>query len=90
MTEKDSISRLLDSGLSTKRVRLANPPCITLKCDGERTVRLVAKYMTPCFQEKASSTIYMVPVPRTNTRGQGENPKASEITVAKELCKITP
>jgi len=39
---------------------------------------------------KASSTIYMVPVPRTNTRGQGENPKASEITVAKELCKITP
>ena len=28
------------------------------------------------------------PVPRTNTRGQGENPEASERTVAKELCKI--
>ena len=27
------------------------------------------------------------PVPRTNTRGQGENPEASERTVAKELCK---
>ena len=30
------------------------------------------------------------PVPRTNTRGQGEYPEASEITAAKELCKMPP
>ena len=30
----------------------------------------------------------MTPVPRTNTRGQGENPKASEWTAAKELGKL--
>lgn len=29
-------------------------------------------------------------VPRTNTRGQGEYPKASELTIVKELCKLTP
>jgi hypothetical protein len=39
---------------------------------------------------KVSKDITMVPVPRTDTRGQGEYPKASEITIAKELCKITP
>ena len=32
----------------------------------------------------------MLPVPRTNTRGQGEYPKVSERIVVKELCKITP
>lgn len=29
-------------------------------------------------------------VPRTNTRDQGEYPKAIEITTVKELCKIAP
>ncbi|RHZ35356.1 hypothetical protein GvMRE_IIg541 [endosymbiont GvMRE of Glomus versiforme] len=32
----------------------------------------------------------MVPVPRTNTRGQGEYPKASEQTIVKELGKLAP
>jgi hypothetical protein len=32
----------------------------------------------------------MVPVPRTNTRGQGENPQASELTMVKELGKLAP
>ena len=31
-----------------------------------------------------------VPVPRTNAGGQGENPKVSEITMVKELGKMTP
>ncbi len=32
----------------------------------------------------------MVTVPQTDTRGQGEYPKAREITLAKELGKIAP
>lgn len=39
---------------------------------------------------KASKDMIMVLVPRTNTRGQGENPEASETTMVKELCKLTP
>ena len=31
-----------------------------------------------------------VPVPRTDTGGQEENSKVSEITMVKELGKITP
>ncbi len=38
---------------------------------------------------KVSTIICIPPVPRTNTRGQRENLEASEITIAKELCKIT-
>ena len=32
----------------------------------------------------------LVPVPRTNTGGQVENTKVSEITIVKELGKIVP
>ena len=32
----------------------------------------------------------MVPVPQTNTGGQVENTKVSEITLVKELGKIAP
>ena len=39
---------------------------------------------------KTSKLIAYVPVPRTNTGGQGENPKVSEITMVKELGKMTP
>ncbi len=39
---------------------------------------------------KASRVNYLFPVPRTNTRGQGEDPKVSEWTIAKELCKFIP
>ena len=39
---------------------------------------------------KTSKLIIYVPVPRTNTGGQGENPKVSEITMVKELGKMTP
>lgn len=50
----------------------------------------VAKYSMSCFLEKLLPLIYIIPVPRTNTRAQGEYPKVSEITIAKELCKIAP
>ena len=39
---------------------------------------------------KASKDITKKPVPRTNTGGQEENSKVSEITMVKELGKITP
>ena len=39
---------------------------------------------------KASSFMHILPVPRTNTGARGEYPKASEITGAKELGKMTP
>ena len=40
-------------------------------------------------REKLLALKYTWPVPRTDTRGQGEYPKVSELTVVKELCKIT-
>ena len=44
----------------------------------------------PCFQEKLIGLILWVPVLRTDTGSQGENPKVSEITMVKELGKMTP
>ena len=46
--------------------------------------------VTPCFQEKLLGLIILVPVLRTDTGSQGENPKVSEITMVKELGKMTP
>ena len=42
------------------------------------------------FQEKLLALIDERPVPKTDTGGQGEKPKVSERTVAKELGKIAP
>ncbi len=42
------------------------------------------------FQEKFLALIYLMPVPKTNTRAQGEYPKANKIIGVKELGKITP
>ena len=39
---------------------------------------------------KASNFIILLSVPRTNTRGEGEYPNASELTIVKELCKLIP
>ena len=41
-------------------------------------------------QEKLLVIIIWRPVPQTDTGGQGEKPKVSERTVAKELGKIVP
>jgi hypothetical protein len=43
----------------------------------------------PCPLEKPLGRL-LVPVPRTNTGGQVENTKVSEITFVKELGKIVP
>ena len=46
--------------------------------------------VTPSFQEKLLNLSYGNLYPRTNTGGQEENSKVSEITMVKELGKITP
>ena len=46
--------------------------------------------MMPCFQEKPLSFRLCVTVPETDTGGQGENPKALERTLVKELGKMVP
>ena len=46
--------------------------------------------VSPCFQEKLLNLSYRNLYPRTNTGGQEENSKVSEITIVKELGKITP
>ena len=46
--------------------------------------------VNPCFQEKLLNLSYGNLYPRTNTGGQEENSKVSEITMVKELGKITP
>ena len=43
----------------------------------------------PYLREKPLGRM-LVPVPRTNTGGQVENTKVSEITLVKELGKIVP
>ena len=60
-----------------------------MKCDGEKVLRNVnsSDAMLP---RKASKDILYKPVPRTITGGQEENSKVSEITMVKELGKITP
>jgi hypothetical protein len=47
------------------------------------------KSQHPCLREKPLGRA-LVPVPRTNTGGQVENTKVSEITLVKELGKIVP
>jgi hypothetical protein len=44
----------------------------------------------PYFQENLLSFRYRVTVLQTDTRGQGENPKALERTRVKELGKMVP
>ncbi len=60
-----------------------------LKCEWEVS-KDTRSYMTPSFQEKFLGLIVYVPVPRTDTGGQGEYPKVSERTMVKELGKMTP
>ena len=48
------------------------------------------KWLILCFQEKPLSFRLTKTVPQTDTGGQGENPKALERTLEKELGKLTP
>ena len=88
MTEKDRKSQLLDFGLNTKVSIQANPYTIQLKCDDEDS--LLSKFSDAMLPRKTSKDILQIPVPRTNTGAQGENPKVSERTMVKELGKMTP
>ena len=47
-------------------------------------------YLNALLPRKTSKDIIMVLVPRTNTRGRGEYPQASEQTIVKELGKLAP
>ncbi len=49
----------------------------------------VSEIIDPTLPRKASKQEFVVTVPETDTRGQGEYPEALEITLAKELGKIT-
>ncbi len=44
----------------------------------------------PMLPGKTSRECPTVPVPQTDTGRQGENPKARERTLVKELGKLTP
>jgi hypothetical protein len=44
----------------------------------------------PMLPRKASRGVIRVTVPETDTGGWGEYPKALEITLVKELCKLAP
>ena len=90
MTKKVNAGRLLDFCLSIKFCKLANPLTIRMRYEYERTFRQLAKLQISHFQEKFRRAIFIMSVLRTNTRGQGEYPKASEKTIVKELCKMTP
>lgn len=90
VTEKVIAGPLMDSGSNIKFCKLANPLAIRTRYEYERTLLVVAKLHISCFQEKLLVLIVHLTVPRTNTRGQGEYPKASELTIVKELCKLIP
>ena len=68
---------------------MANPRfCTTLRRDDE-SFKLI-KWLIPCFQEKPLSFRQQVTVPKTDSGGWAENAKAIEITLVKELGKMTP
>ena len=50
---------------------------------------ITGKSLSPCLQEKPLGRIH-VPVPITDTGGQVEDTKVSEITLVKELGKMAP
>ena len=80
----------MDLGLSTKVSELGNllhyKTEVWWRLDSSDEKSLV----TPSFQEKLLKILYRNLYPRTNTGGQEENSKVSEITMVKELGKMTP
>ena len=44
----------------------------------------------PMLPRKSPRGASEVPVPQTDSGGRGENPKALERTLVKELCKLLP
>ena len=60
MTEKDSRSRLLDSGLNTKAYKLENLFIVRLKCY-DVLLKSNGSSMTPRFLEKFLKILYRYP-----------------------------
>ena len=88
VTEKARMGVLLDWRLSNEGgVGGKSPTYQTLRCDDEG---FSPSCPTPRFQEKLLGLIMALPVPITDTGGRGENPKAIERTLVKELGKMTP
>jgi len=54
-----------------------------------RAGRKAGDLLKPCLQEKPLGRT-CVPVPTTDTGGQVENTKVSELTLVKELGKFAP
>ena len=54
------------------------------------TGSLGTEVVDPMLPRKASKLSWIVTVPQTDTGGQGEDPKALERTLEKELGKLTP
>ena len=75
------------TGPSAKRANQENPVRITLKRDGERNTSSEAP--DPTLPRKAAIAPY-APVPQTDTGRRGENPKADERSIVKELGKMAP
>ncbi len=50
----------------------------------------LTKWLIPCFQEKPLSFRLLETVPKTDSGGRAENAKVIEITLVKELGKMTP
>ena len=60
---------------------------LRLRRDAERN--LVAKLLILCCREKPLTRLQLT-VPQTDTGRKGENPKAREKTLVKELGKMNP
>ena len=79
------------NGFRAKRSSRLTVKCVSEMQDakGKRTREQVAKHMSQ-LPRKASGANWITARTKTDTGGQGEYPKVSERTVAKELGKNTP
>ena len=72
-----------------RRPSATNGESLTPRCNEERARS--HKLSDPMLPRKAPAKLTtVVTVPQTDTGGRGENPKALERTLLKELGKITP
>ena len=74
------------TGTSGGGARKGRPPCESQARDVER--KEVAKPVESVPRKAAID--HRVPVPKTDTGGWGENPKAGGRSIAKELGKMAP
>ena len=79
------------NGFRAKRSSRLTVKCVSEMQDaiGKRTREQVAKHMRPASKKSFWRKLDYGPY-QTDTGGQGEYPKVSERTVAKELGKNTP